>query len=137
MKATRVRWKIRRLGNGSYEGMVILPGSVQAVADNWLRSRKVPAHVRRRAVKRFSAGQVTRAAKGRSAGHALARAAAGAHKLLQNPLVQAAMPPGSAAAVKGLAIASKYVSAGDVASAAKKIGGPGAKRLFGAIKKLW
>lgn len=148
MNPMRVQWKLRRVGDG-YEGMVILPASLRDVVKRAPLPdlTRVPAQratvvrdyrkARARVAKRQPTRKMRATGKSNTPGGALAQAAAGANRLLSNPLVQAAMPPGTAAAVKGLGIAASFAQSGKLQDAAKFIKGPGAKRLFGAIKSIF
>lgn len=83
-------------------------------------------------------GAVTTAvtARGASQPDALFTAATMATSLLDNPILRAALPPGSGAAIEAVKMISKYSSAGDLAKGMSKLVGPGAKRIGNAISKL-
>lgn len=74
-------------------------------------------------------------AKGPSKSHALARATGLADKVLSNPAVQAALPPGAAQALAATKLVSKYVSTGDLTKAAANV--LKSKRLRSLAKALF
>lgn len=69
-----------------------------------------------------------------SKANALADAASLASRLAKNPMLAALLPPGTAQAVKVTELLAKSAAAGKLASAAKKLVGPGAKRLAKKLK---
>jgi len=127
---SQIRWTTRRTGNGSYEGTIILPTSfsqiVRAPGNEHVRARR-PDLLRR-------TKPIAVTARGPSKAHALAQAASVASRIANNPLLQAALPPGSSQAIKAIDYLSKSAAAGKLASASKKIVGKGAKRLAKALK---
>lgn len=143
MNPMRVQWKLRKLGDGSYEGTVVLPGALSQIVRAMPSPAGMPARrvrmVKARMLKRPGVAKrrvkVTRRAS--TPAGALSKAAAMADRLASNPLIQAAMPPGTTAAIKGLGIAAKLAQSGQLQKAGKFLKGKGAKRLFGAIKSLW
>ena len=105
-----IRFAVRRTGSG-FEGEVILPiGATDAAG--------------------FARHRVHVTAKGPTRESALSKAAGVADQIAQNPIVQAALPPGSGAAVSAL----KYLSKTGIDKGMKKIVGAGAKRLAKALK---
>lgn len=121
-----IRWHMRKLPNGEWEGMVVLvpaqtiPGAPYGMPGKLTKGKPV---------KLVSRSQT-------KAG-ALAKASSVANKLMANPLVKAALPPGSAVAVKAISYLSKSAAAGQLEKAAKKVVGKGAKRLYKALSSLW
>lgn len=79
-------------------------------------------------------GQAAAAAVAQGKAGALSQAASVAQGLLDNPLVRAALPPGSGVAIDAIKMLASSAAAGDLASAAKKVVGAGAKRLFDKLK---
>lgn len=76
-------------------------------------------------------------AKSRTRAGALAKASAFAQKIAANPLLAAALPPGTSKALAVISALSKSAAAGKLEAASKKIVGRGAKRLVAALKKFW
>lgn len=113
-----VRWSMRKLPNGLYEGMITL--TPQTAAGPWSPSK--PLRMK---------------AQGKSKAAALAKASSVADKILANPLIRDALPPGSQTALAAVKYLSKSAAAGKLEKAAKKIVGKGAKRLFKKLKKFW
>jgi len=126
---SQVRWQVKRTGDGGYEGVVILPTSLAQLA----RHPSNDLHVTRPSYLRRTKPLAVRATSNTKAG-ALAHAAGIAQRIASNPLLQAALPPGSAQAIKAIDYLSKSAAAGKLASASKKIVGKGAKRLAKALK---
>lgn len=75
-------------------------------------------------------------AKGKTDREAMKNAAGLAEQLLDNPILAAALPPGTAQAVKATKLIAKYAKAGKVADALEKLTGKGAKRVKKVLKKL-
>lgn len=133
-----VRWSIsRRPGRGGavqYEGEILIPGDWSRV----LTERGTPMFPQAPrgqsmlAVKSAPANHPTLAPA--SAGGALQQAGSLASSIMSNPLVQAALPPGSGVAVEAIKYLADSDVAGDLASAAKNIVGEGAKRIADALK---
>jgi hypothetical protein len=106
-----VKWSFRKI-NGGWEGVVdipMLPGVVQG------------------------GGKLLTVARGQDKATALAKASAVADKVMENPIVQALMPPQAALAVKAIKVLSKGAAAGQLADVAKKFTGPAMKRLGKAL----
>ncbi len=102
--------------------MVILPASMaQCIRANGGRRPR-----RRKGLDKPIATQ----AQGETKADALASAAALAQRLANNPLLAAAMPPGTAAAVAAMSKIATSAAAGKVT----KVVGKGAKRLAKALK---
>jgi hypothetical protein len=75
--------------------------------------------------------------RGDTRAEAISRAAVLAQNALDNPVIKAVMPPQARIAfevAKNLGLAQK---SGDIAMAASKVVGPGAKRLFKVLKGFW
>lgn len=99
----KVSWRIRRRG-GNWEGVVFLPVGLKGAA------------------------AVT--AKGKTKAEALSRAGQLADKVLNDPVIQAALPPQAQALIKGVKLLASAKAAGKVKELAKKLN-PG-----GRLKKL-
>lgn len=84
----------------------------------------------------FDAGthRATVGADGATQQQALKKAAVLAAELAKSPVLQAVLPPGTAAAIKAvdLIARSKYTRA-----ALQQFAGPGARRLAKALRKFW
>jgi len=102
-----IKWSMHRLADGSFRGVVVLPTGPKGLA------------VR---------------AKAKTKEDALHRAAVVAQAVADNPLVSAALPPGTAVAVKAIGFLAKSSAAGVLGDAMKKVTGEGAKRLADALK---
>jgi len=124
MAYQKIRWKVRRRGN-EWEGEVELPLSTM---------RAIPGLAPSGAPQLIPAGRpahrVTVKAKGSTQKSALNRAAGIADQLLDNPLLQAALPPGSGAAIAAI----KDIAKSGPAKGLAKYAGKGAKRIADAIK---
>lgn len=118
-----IRWHMRKLPNGEFEGMITLvptqtiPGAAYGMPGKLTKGKPVKL-----------------VAQSASKAGALAKASSVADQLLNNPIVAAALPPGSGQAVKAIKYLSKAANAGKLASAAKNVVGNGAKRLASALK---
>lgn len=118
-----IRWQAQQLPSGIWAGMI----SLTPCQDG--QGQFAQAIQRGKPIK-LVARSMTKAG-------ALAKASAYADKIAENPILAAALPPGSGAAIKALSYLSKSAAAGKLESAAKKITGKGAKRLVKALKKFW
>jgi len=118
-----VRWTMDKLPSGGWAGMVTLgPCATDVPGMDQI----------------FRRGQdIKLVATSRTKAGALAKASAFANKLAQNPILAAALPPGTSQAVAVIAKLAQSAAAGKLERAAKKITGKGAKRLFKALKKFW
>jgi hypothetical protein len=67
---------------------------------------------------------------------ALANAAGLAEQIASNPLLRAALPPGSGAAIEATKYLAKAAGAGKLAKKMKNLVGPGAKRVAKTLSKL-
>lgn len=136
MKRQRVSWRVRKVGDG-WEGTVLLPASLRQCV------RAIPAPtrdhraVRARVARAVPSARMKASAAAPDKASALMQAAGMAERIMSNPLVQSAMPPGTGAAVRGIGIAAKLAKDGRVQDIGKAIAGPGAKRLVGALKSLF
>lgn len=101
----KVVWQLKRTANG-YAGTILLPVG--------------------------AAGMVEAKAAGPTQRAALTAAAGLAGKLLESPLLAAAMPPGTVAAVKATQLLAKHGPA-----ALKKLTGEGAKRIASVLKSIF
>ena len=113
-----IKWAMKKLPDGSFEGMVVMVPA--ANAGPWSKSKPIKL-----------------VAKSKTAAGALAKASSVAKMISKNPLLSAALPPGSGVALKAISYLSKSAAAGKLSSAAKKVTGKGAKRLYSALKSLW
>lgn len=114
-----IHWKMTRLPQGGYEGMITL-----------VPQRTVPGGFRKGKKIKLVATSSTKAG-------ALAKASSVAARLMSNPLLAAAMPPQAMVAVKAIDFLAKSAAAGKLRKAATKVVGAGAKRLFKALKSFW
>lgn len=111
--STKVKWKLRRTYYG-WAGDIDLP--------------------------KFGAGspfafkQVKATGHGRTKAEALKQAETMLSKLTGNPIVQAALPPGTGKAVQAIGRIADAAAGGDAAGALKGLAGKGAKRLAKALK---
>ncbi len=126
MATNRIDWKIRKTGDGSFEGFVTLPvGLTQLRAA--ARGLAVPTGGKRLALK----------ATGDSRAAALESAASLADQILSNPLVRDILPPGTNTAISAIKMLSKGALAGKLGKVLGKIKGPGLKRLGKALSKFF
>jgi hypothetical protein len=132
--SSRVDWKIRRTGEGSYEGWIILPVGMAQIKQAVTAPPGTPLPTATTAIPKPIA---IKASSSTSAANALKAAAGVASSIVSNPLVSAIMPPGTGIAVKGIEMLSKSAAAGKLADAAGKLIGPGAKRLASALSSLF
>lgn len=112
-----IRWSMRKLPNGEYEGMLTLV-PVRDVGPGTIPRGKP---IKLKAQSKTKAG-------------ALLKASEVANQLVANPILQAAMPPGTGAAVKAVTALAQSAAAGKVGKVLKKLKGPGAKRIAKALK---
>lgn len=120
-----VKFAVKRRG-GLWEGTVLLPiGLMERV------SERVPA--RRGAVRTHKAG-IKATVKAGDKGSAIAQAASLADQIVSNPLVAAALPPGTGAAVKALKVIGQNAPLGKLDDALKKLTGAGAGRIIDTLK---
>ncbi len=75
-------------------------------------------------------------ARSRTKAGALAKASAFADKIASNPLLAAALPPGTGQAIKVISALSRSAAAGKLEKVSKKLVGKGARRLKKALKKF-
>jgi len=108
---TRVLWNVSPDGKGGYKGEITM----------------LIEHDGQRAA------LVTKG-NSKSKAVALKSAASKADKLLNDPILQAIMPPQAAIAVKAIKVLSKGAAAGKLSEVASKFTGPGVKRLASALK---
>ena len=128
-----VRWKLRKVADG-YEGMIILPLPLAAgVRAGMPLTLSQHVQAMRPAL---TQKPIAVKAKGKSAAGALASAAGMAMNLAENPLLQAVMPPGTAAAVATIKAIAASEAGGKILEVADKLIGPGGKRLKKTLKKL-
>ena len=129
-----IRWSLRKLPNGEYEGLVTLVPASNVP----MPRRATTVHARRGAAAASRIIQkgkpINLVATSSTKEGALLKAASVASKIANNPIMQAALPPGSSQAIKAVQFLAKSGAAGTLKSAAKKIVGPGAKRLAKALK---
>ena len=118
-----VQWTMEKLPSGGWAGMItLIPTS---------NGQGAMARTIRR-------GQPIRmVARSRTRAGALAKASAYAERIANNPILAAALPPGTGQAIKVISVLARSAAAGKLASVAKKLKGKGAKRLIKALKKFW
>ena len=107
-----VRWSLRRTPSG-YEGLVSFPAGAFPIPGSGV--------VR-------PAGPLSIKARGGSPASAIEQAADIADKIASNPIIAAALPPGTGAALKATKLVGKYGP-----KALKVITGAGAQRLANVI----
>lgn len=118
-----VQWTMEKLPSGSWAGMITLVPSGDAQG------------AMARTVRR---GQpIKLVAKSRTRAGALAKASAYAERIANNPILAAALPPGTGKAIKIISVLAKSAAAGKLEKAAKRLTGKGARRLVKALKKFW
>lgn len=124
MPYQKIRFECRRQGN-QWEGTIELPLSAM---------RAVPGMAPGGAPMLMPGGRTQHRikvqAKGATKGAALNRAAGIAESLLDNPILQAALPPGSGAAISAV----KMLAKSGIAKGLKNLTGKGAKRIASALK---
>jgi len=120
----KIRFEVRRTGN-QWEGTIELPLSTMRALPG-----AAPGGAPRLAPFGRPAHTVKVSAKGASQKSALNRAAGIAEQLLDNPLLQAALPPGSGAAISAV----KMMAKSGPGKALAKFTGKGAKRIADALK---
>lgn len=124
-KKQTIRWKFER---------VAYSHRPRGVAEQWRGTLTLPPMV-------FPSGKARRVAitaTGPDKATALKKSAAGLQSLLDNPLVKAALPPGTGVAAAALSrVAEAAGVPGALDKAWKSLKGPGAKRLVSAVKKIW
>lgn len=108
-----IRWKVVPRKGGGFSGVIELPMQLPT------GPMTVPVE-----------------ARGATRREALSSAAGLASKLLDNPVLKAALPPGSGAAIEATKLLAKYAGAGKLAKGMKLLTGKGAKRIGKALKKL-
>lgn len=109
-----IRWKVTPNPDGpGFQGVLEIPMGVGPFA----ATSQVRAH-------------------GPTQGGALQNAASVASSILDNPILKAALPPGTGAAIEATKMLSKYADADLLESGMKLLKGAGAKRIGKAIKKL-
>lgn len=109
--AQKVKWKLQKTYYG-WRGELTLPPMI---------FRGKPAAIRVKAGARTRAG-------------AIAKAAGIASQIADSPLLQAALPPGSAIAVKAISKLARAALKGKAGKVLKKLVGKGAKRLIKSLK---
>ncbi len=106
----RVRWTLRRMPGGDYEGEIYLPMIGQNGACLPVRAR------------------------GKTKADALNNAAGIAQQIASSPVLQAVLPPGASNAIGAVKMLSKFAKVGKLDKAMGKLVGKGAKRLAKALK---
>jgi len=120
---TTIKWAMRQHPDKSWTGELYVP----------LEQMFGPARGQMKYAK-FSSAQPGSPLAPKSKAEALQQASSLASKILGNPLLQAALPPGAGVAVSAINYLADSAVAGDLASAAKNVVGKGAKRLAKALK---
>ncbi len=118
-----VQWTMQKLPTGNWAGMITMVPDCNGQGDV------------ARAVRQGM--PIKLVAKSRTKAGALAKASAYAEQIANNPILAAALPPGTGKALKIISVLSKSAAAGKLEKAAKKLTGKGAKRLVKALKKFW
>ncbi len=114
-----IKWAMRRHPDGTYTGEIYVPIMQMGGGIKYLKTMSA---------------QPGSPAAPTSKGAALSQAAGLAQKIIGNPLLQAALPPGTGVAVQAIKKLADSEAVGKLASAAKDIVGKGAKRLASALK---
>lgn len=116
-----VKWSMRQLPTGQWEGMITLvPAkniSHHSLPGKWTKGKPVRLK-----------------ARSKSKAGALLKAASVANAIANNPILSAALPPGSKVAIKAVNFLAKSAVVGKLEKATGKIVGKGAKRLIKALK---
>jgi len=118
-----VQWTMQKLPTGNWAGMITL------VPD--CNGQGALARTVRQGL------PIKLVAKSRTKAGALAKAAAYAERIANNPILAAALPPGTGQALKVISVLAKSAAAGKLEKVAKKLTGRGAKKLYKALKKFW
>ncbi len=105
----KIKWKVQPRKGGGFFGTIVLPVGLATVPVT------APGTTQRAAIK---------------------NAAGLAEKMLSNPLVKAALPPGSGAAIAAVKLIGKYAGKGMLKKGMKLLKGKGARRIGKALKKL-
>jgi hypothetical protein len=126
-----VKWAMRTHPDGTVTGEVYVP---QRAIPGISPSGYIKASSRRERIPARRGQAPAPAAVAQTKAGALAQAAGVAQGLLDNDLIRAALPPGSGVAIDAIKMLASSAAAGDLASAAKKVVGKGAKRLFDKLK---
>ena len=105
----KIKWKLKRRGPDKWVGTIVMPtmGPGRGLAVSSAAGSKAQA---------------------------LAQAAGIASQIANNPLLQAALPPGTGLAVKAMGKLASSAAAGKAGKVLKKLTGKGAKRLVKALK---
>jgi hypothetical protein len=125
-----VRWSIRRHAEGRggdvvYTGEILLPGNWQGI---------IPGAPRGQSYLQVQSAPVGSPLAPSTPGQALSQAGSLASKILSNPILQAALPPGAGMATAAIQYLAESDTVGNLANAAKDIVGEGAKRIASALK---
>ncbi len=125
-----VRWSIRRHQEGRggdvvYTGEILLPGGWAGI---------IPGAPRGQSFIQALSAPVGSPMVATTAGQALAQASSLASQIANNPLLQAALPPGAGIAVAAIDYLAKNETVGNLANAAKDVVGAGARRIADALK---
>lgn len=115
----QVSWALRKTPDG-WEGLMRLPPSLITCP----RASRAAGRVVQR-----KGPIVTKGGPAATRAGAIEQAANIADKILENPLVKSALPPGSGTAIKATKLLAKHGP-----KALKKFGGKGVKRLASALK---
>lgn len=113
----KVRWAIRKV-RGGWDGTILIPAG---------RNGLLPVTVFQKGPRRGK-----RATKAKAS--AISSAAKLASRIADNPVLRAALPPGTSAAIKGIGMLARYTGAGAFAKGMGKLIGKGASRLVKALK---
>lgn len=118
----RVTMRVIPRDDGSYDAIIDLPFHPGVVAGGGGLK-----------IKATGGGATSKEAKAT----ALAKAAAVAQKIADNPVMSAILPPGSDVAIKAISTLSKSAAAGRLSEAAQAFAGPAMSRVANAIGGLF
>ena len=107
--APRIKWKVVPRKGGGWWGIITLPAGLA----------RIPVK-----------------APGKTQREALSTAAGLAESLLDSPILRAALPPGTGAAIKATKMLAKFAKKGLLKKGMKLLKGKGAKRIAKSLKKL-
>lgn len=129
---TRINWKLRKTADG-YEGMIVLPVSLASITAARQRMPGAPPLdlTKKKMLMAQRMPVAVKAASSDPAG-AVEKAVSAAESVLNNPLVQAALPPQAAAGIQAAKTALKIAQSGAVQDAGAAVKS-GAKKLASAI----
>lgn len=104
----RATWKMKKLPDGTWEGVIVLPFDPAAVPGG---------------------GGAIVQARGATRADALGKAAVIARQALESPALQALLPPGAGVALKAAGALAKAAKVGKLGAAVSRFTGPAMRRL--------